>query len=63
MEVKTIKELKKGEFFKRKEDSKRVYIRGDYIRSERRYECQAFDDINQFITLKPDTKVFIGFTF
>ena len=32
----TVKELKKGEFFKLKEDSKRVYVRGEYDRTEKK---------------------------
>lgn len=59
----SVKELKNGEFFKLKEDSKRVYIRGEYDRSEKKYSCIAFDDICMERMFKGDKKVFVGFTF
>lgn len=65
--MKTVKELKKGEFFTRKpiSDPKdcQVWIRGDYIRSEKRYECTRFSDCNSFVYLKADHPVFVDFTF
>ena len=63
MEEKMIKELKKGEFLKRKADANRVYIKGDYDRSSKSYSCIAYDDINQEIFIKANKKVFVGFTF
>ena len=63
MEEKMIKDLKKGEFLKRKADANRVYIRGDYDRSSKSYSCIAYDDINQEIFIKANKKVFVGFTF
>lgn len=68
METKMLKNLKRGEYFKRKADAKKVFIRGDYNRdgmdSDRfKYECQDFDDINRFIYLKGETEVFVGFDF
>ena len=59
----SIKDLKHGEFFKLKEDSKRVYIRDEYDRSEKKYCCVAFDDVNAWRMFKGDKKVFAGFTF
>ena len=59
----TIRELKNGEFFKLNEDSKRVYIRGEYDRSEKKYCCTAFDDVCMERMFKGDKKVFAGFTF
>ena len=62
-----LKELKKGEWFTRKAveypNEKQVFIRGEYIREERRYECQRWSDINSFIYLKGDTEVFTDFIF
>lgn len=63
MEEIEIKKIKKGEFLKRKADSQRVYIRGDYDRASKSYSCIAYDDINQEIFIKANKKVFIGFTF
>ncbi len=67
MQKKTIKEVKKGEFFTRKEidepNEHQVFIRGSYDRETKKYECQRFDDINDFIYLKAHTPVYTGFTF
>ncbi len=38
--------LKKGEYFIRKPSSNVVYVRGDYDRSQGKYECTKFDDTN-----------------
>lgn len=62
METK-IKDLKKGEFFKRKADSKEVYIKGDYDRASKSYSCIAFSDINKEIFVKANKLVYVGFTF
>lgn len=62
-----IKELKKGDFFTRKEVSepsgREVYIRGAYDPASKKYECQNFDDANRFIYLKGDAEVFTDFVF
>ena len=62
-----IKDLKKGEYFTRKPieapTDRQVFIRGEYIRSEKKYECQRFDDICSFVYLKPDADVFTDFVF
>lgn len=62
METK-IKDLKKGEFFKRKADSKEVYIKGDYDRASKSYCCTSFYDINKWVFIKADKLVYVGFTF
>ena len=52
----TIKELKKGDFFTKKNieypKETQVFIRGDYDRSTKKYECIRFSDCNdvQYIT-------------
>lgn len=57
-----LKSIKKGEFF-RIPGGKAVYIRGDYDRSAKRYECCRFDDINAFRMFKGEKLVETGFTF
>lgn len=62
-----IRELKKGDFFTRKpladpKDSQ-VWIRGDYDRSEKKYECVNFDDANRFCYLKGETQVYTDLVF
>jgi len=67
MEIKNItnlKDLKKGEFFKRvskKGIGSIVYVRGDYDKSTKTYECYKYDDINSFINLKGNAVVCIEF--
>lgn len=58
-----LKNVKQGEYIKRKQDSKKVYIRGEYCRELKKYSCIDFDDMNHEIFIKGDTKVFVGFTF
>lgn len=62
-----IKDLKKGAFFTKKaidepRDSQ-VWIRGDYDRSAKKYECQRFDDVGTFCYLPGGREVFTDFTF
>lgn len=59
----TIKNVKPGEYIKRKEDAKTVYIKGAYIRSLKGFECTDTEDINKTIVIKADKLVFIGFTY
>ena len=58
-----LKDVKKGEFIRRKPDAKTTFIRGQYNRSMKDYSCTDFMDTNREIFLKGTTKVWIGFTF
>jgi len=64
-----LKDVKKGEFLRRKPDAKTTYIRGDYVREiwmtgvHYGYSCIDDMDINREIFLKGTTKVWIGFTY
>lgn len=64
-----LKQLKKGDFFTLKQmheqeaKAKDIYIKLEYDRSLRKYECQAFSDINYWKYLKPDTEVYTDFIF
>lgn len=59
----TIKDLKPGTFFKTSPKSKIVYIRGAYDRSEKKYECQRFDDISVCIYCAGSRAAYTDFTF
>ena len=63
----TLKELKKGDFFTRKgiENPKeeQVFIRGDYDRESKKYECSRYSDVNDTIFLKGSTTVYTDFIF
>lgn len=63
MESCAIKLLKKGEFIKRKEDSKVVYIKDYYDRATKSFCCIDYNDINKWVFIKADKVVFYGFTF
>ena len=58
-----IKDLKKGELFKLDKHSSVVFVRGDYDRSSKSYECYKFDDVNSFRSFKGDRFIFIDFEF
>ena len=59
----TIKNVKPGDFVKRKADSKAVYIKGAYDRTTKSFELIDTDDINKVVYVKSDKIVFIGFTY
>lgn len=63
----TVKQLKKGEWFTLKPISEpkesQVFIRGDYDRSAKEYECGKFSDISYSRLLKGDTEVYTDFVF
>lgn len=62
-----LKDLKKGDFFTKKPleypTEKQVFIRGDYDRSDKKYSCYKFDDINNEQFLKGDKLVYTDFIF
>ena len=62
-----LKELKIGDYFTLKSYSepteKQVYIRGEYDRAEKKFECGKFSDISYSRLLKGDTEVYTDFTF
>lgn len=57
-----LKTLKEGDYFKLKENG-RVYVRGEYDRSERKYEYYDFDDVNRWHYAKGDKEVITDFEF
>jgi hypothetical protein len=63
MQQVNIKSVKQGEYIKRKADAKTVYIKGDYDRASKSYECTDTEDINRQIYIKADKPVFVGFTY
>jgi hypothetical protein len=58
-----LKDLPKGEVFKRKPTARGVYLKGPYSRSCRSYSCSKWDDMNCDILLRPTTIVYINFDF
>ena len=66
-EPKTVKELKKGEWFTIKPiaypNDNQVYIRDEYDRSTKKYSCGRCDDIGYSRELKGDRIVYTGFIY
>ena len=63
METKPLRDVKPGEYFKRKPDARAVFVRGAYDRASSRISATDFDDISRELFLRPDTPVVVGFTF
>ena len=63
MKSQKITQVKRGEYIKRKPDSKKTYIRGAFCKIRKAYSCIDFDDINNEIFIKSNTIVFVDFTF
>lgn len=63
----TIKSLKPGAWFTKKDiknpTEMQVWIRGEYDRTEKRYEIQCWGDINKIQYVKGDTIAYTEFTF
>ncbi len=62
-----IENVKKGDYFTRKENENpkqnQVFIRDEYWREGKKYCCQRFSDVCDYIYLKKGTIVYINFTF
>lgn len=59
-----VRDLHEGDIFKlAPTDIATVWIRGEYIRGEKKYECYKYDDMNHFTYLKSNRYVYTGFTF
>lgn len=58
-----IRNTSKGEFIKRTEAARIVYVRGEYVQKLKAYACHAFDDFCKVIYIKADKTVFVDFEF
>jgi len=63
MQIITLKNVKPGDFVKRKADSKAVYIKGAYDRTTKSFELQDTEDMNRFVYIKASKLVYVGFTY
>lgn len=60
----TIRQLKKGEFFRLRDcETSPVWVRGEYIPEAKKYSTYKFDDVNHEVLRKGNFVVFVGFTF
>lgn len=63
MQAILVKDIKKGEFVRRKSDSKKTYQRGEYDRATKTYSLEDWDDASREIFVKASTLLYTGFTF
>lgn len=63
----TVKDLKKGQFFTKKAidypRENQVWIRGSYDRTEKKYECCRYDDVNTVCYMQPSKIIYTDFIF
>ena len=59
----TLKNVKPGDYVKRKSDAVKVYIKGDYDRTTKSFELKDVEDINRCVYVKANKIVVIGFTY
>ena len=59
----TLKQVKAGDYIKRKIDAKAVFIKGVYDRATKSFSCIDTEDMNKEIFIKANKLVFIGFTY
>ena len=58
----TVKELKKGDYFKRPKGAS-VLVRGEYVRSLKKFSCYYFNNVNKEVFIKGDVEVVTDFEF
>ena len=60
-----LKDVKKGDFFRRKPDANTTFMKGDYFRDGgfNKYGASDAEDMNREIFLKGNTKVWVDFTY
>ena len=63
MENIKLSEVKKGDYIKRKSDSKQVWIRDDYDRGSKKFILINTDDIGHSMLMKGSKLVFIDFDY
>lgn len=63
MQTIALRNVKPGDFVKRKADSKAVYIKGPYDKTTKSFSLVDVEDINRCIVMKADKPVVAGFTY
>jgi len=58
-----LRDVPRGEFVKLNKGGKKVYRKGDYDRSSRKYTLLDCDDISNARFVYADKIVFVGFTY
>lgn len=63
MEMKTLRDIKPGEYFIRKLGAKTVYRKGEYCRINKSFSCIDTEDVCREISIKAKAFVWVGFTY
>mgnify|MGYP007047367331 CR=1 FL=1 len=62
-----IRDVRRGEVFRRSIAAQKTYVRGLYVRGDSRakdrFSCIDFDDVNRELFLRASTLVFVDFSF
>ena len=58
-----LKDLPKGEFVKKTPGSKKVYVKGNYDSSSRRFLLDDYNDIDSGVYVKGSAEVWAGFEY
>lgn len=57
----TVKQVKPGDFFRLKDDENSpLWVRSIYDRTSKRYCIYKYDDVNHFLSVKGDRKVYLS---
>ena len=56
-----LKDVKRGDLFKRKADARTVFVRHHYNREDKTFTCSDWCDIGRCIFLQGSTQVFVDF--
>lgn len=63
MKITALRNVTKGDYVKRKLDSKAIYIKSDYDRTTKSFCLVDVEDISRCIYVKADKPVVVGFTY
>jgi len=58
-----VKNIKQGEYVKRKADAKTVFVRGHYDAATKSYSLSDTEDFNREVFVKSGTQLFVGFDY
>ena len=63
MQAMKLSDVKRGEFILRTPDAKKVYSKGDYDSSYKKYRINDTEDISRDVLLRGSATVYVEFTY
>jgi|TARA_R110000764_G_scaffold207838_1_gene293430 hypothetical protein len=63
IDITELSDLNVGDYFKLSLEAKRIYIKGEYLKEDKRFRCEDAEDISRERFLKPDSVVFTAFEY